>query len=114
VVRKEGIISFFVGPIAHYIVAAPAASFTRRLEIAIHNQRILVWLGSGFGSIKSLFPFLASSAGSCREYNACHLESVVHRTIKSVSVPSFGERLGGSPANRASVHLARSLQLPSN
>ena len=42
----------------------------RRLEIAIDNQRILIWLGPGFGSIKGLFPFLASGAGSCREYPA--------------------------------------------
>jgi hypothetical protein len=84
--------------------AKPNKRQKRRLEVAIPNQRIFARLGSRFSLLERVFPFLPGGAGSRRKRSPADLECVMHRTVKTVSVSSFGERLDVRPANRAGSH----------
>ena len=84
--------------------AKPNKRQKRRLEVAIPNQRIFARLGSRFSLLERVFPFLPGGTGSRRKRSPADFECVMHRTVKTVSVSSFGERLDVRPANRAGSH----------
>jgi hypothetical protein len=56
--------------------------------------------------LERVFPL--GGAGSRRKRSPADLERVMHRTVKTVSVSSFGERLDVRPANRAGIDSRKS------